>query len=207
MNERRKLPIRWLTLAEFVGLAALVLAGLGYWDSHRERTQEERDRAAAAREHQAELKAGALKLTFLLTGEPNGSGDRLRLATAHAEQVIQTQAVTFPTEIRADAEETTGNPRVEAGWLGDGLAKALKARGDRRTQGRVPIGIETVFIEDGQTKTDRAIYLLGYTLHPHVLRSDKVELEGLSLVRRGVGEDMRAAVDGVWARSAPAGKP
>ena len=29
MSERRKLPIRWLTLAELVGLLALVLAGLG----------------------------------------------------------------------------------------------------------------------------------------------------------------------------------
>ena len=43
------------------------------------------------------------------------------------------------------------------------------------------MGIVTVFIEDGQTKTDRAIYLLGYSAHPRVLRADKVELEGLSL--------------------------
>ncbi len=203
MSGPRRLPIRWLTLAEIVGLAALAIAGLGYWDARRERAQEDRERAAAAQERQAQAKAGALKLTFVLTGDPNPDGDRLRLAAAHPEQVIQTQAITFPAAIRGEAVETTGNPRIEVGWLEGGLAKALRERGDKRTQGRLPVGIVTVFIEDGQTKTDRALYLLGYSLHPRVLRSDKVELEGLSLVRRGVGEDMQAAVDGVWTRAAP----
>jgi len=59
-----------------------------------------------------------------------------------------------------------------------------------------------VFIEDGQPKTDRAIYLIGYSLHPRVLRADRVEMEGLSLVRRDVGEDIQAAVDALWARQA-----
>ena len=64
--------------------------------------------------------------------------------------------------------------------------------------------VVTVFIEDGQTKTDRSIYLLGYSLHSRVLRSAKVELEGLSLLRRGVGEDLQKAVDAAWDRMAPA---
>jgi hypothetical protein len=204
---KKRLPIRWLTLAEVVGLVAVVIAGLGYWDSHRERSFEERERAAAERERMAEARAGALKQTFLMTATPQGSGDWLRLTSVHPEQVIQTQSLIFPTEVRADSVETTGNPRIEAGWLEAGLAKAEKARGrgGKEAQGRLPIGIVTVYIEDGQTKTDRALYLLGYSLHPRVLRSDRVELEGLSLVRRGVGEDVQAAVDGLWPR--PEAKP
>jgi hypothetical protein len=204
---KKRLPIRWLTLAEVVGLVAVVIAGLGYWDSHRERSFEERDRAAAERERMAEARAGALKQTFLMTATPQGSGDWLRLTSVHPEQVIQTQSLIFPTEVRADSVETTGNPRIEAGWLAAGLAKAEKARGrgGKEAQGRLPIGIVTVYIEDGQTKTDRALYLLGYSLHPRVLRSDRIELEGLSLVRRGVGENVQAAVDGLWPR--PEAKP
>ncbi|MDB5456033.1 MAG: hypothetical protein JWP92_1618, partial [Caulobacter sp.] len=38
-TSRKRLPLRWLTLAELVGVAALVIAGLGFWDSHRERVQ------------------------------------------------------------------------------------------------------------------------------------------------------------------------
>ena len=201
---KKRLPLRWLSLAEIVGIVAVAIAALGYWDSHRERSQEASEKAAAARERQAEQKAGALKLTFLMTGAPAGSGDRIQLTAVHPEQVIQTQAVTLPREVRGDAIQTTGNPRIEAGWFEGGLEKALHAHGVTATRGRVPIGLDTVFIEDGQPKTDRAVYLLGYSLHPRVLRSAKVELEGLSLLRRGVGEDLGAAVDAAWARQVPA---
>ncbi|HEY8002714.1 MAG TPA: hypothetical protein VIE16_00720 [Phenylobacterium sp.] len=200
---KRRLPLRWLTLAEFVGIVAVAIAALGYWDSHRERAQTDRERAAAEREHQAEAKAGALKLTFLMTGSPEADGERLKLAPVHAEQVIQTQAFTFPHEVRGDTVQTTGNPRIEAGWFDGGLYKALHRREDKRLQGRLPVGVVTVFIEDGQTKTDRSLYLLGYSRHPRVLRSDRIELEGLSLVRRGLGEDVQGAVDGLWARQGP----
>ena len=200
---KRRLPLRWLSLAEFVGIVAVAIAALGYLDSHRERAQTDRERAAAEREKKAEATAGALKLSFLMTGTPESGGDRLRLATVHPEQVIQTQALSFPGDVRGDAVQTTGNPRIEAGWFEGGLDKALHARGSKARQGRLPVGVVTVFIEDGQTKTDRALYLVGYSLHPRVLRSDKVELEGLSLVRRGAGEDVQAAVDGLWARQAP----
>jgi hypothetical protein len=203
VSRKKRLPLRWLTLAEFVGILAVVIAGLGYWDTHRERAQTDRERAAENRERRAEAQAGALKLTFLMTGTPEAGGDRLRLSAVHSDQVIQTQAISFPTEIRDDTVQTTGNPRIEAGWLEGGLDKALHARGDKRHQGRVPVGVATSFIEDGQPKTDRSIYLIGYSLKPRVLRSDRVELEGLSLVRRGVGEDLQAAVDTVWARQAP----
>jgi hypothetical protein len=203
MNEpvRKRLPLRWLTLAEFVGIVAVAIAGLGYWDNHRERAQTERERAAEAQEKKAEARAGALKLAFLMTATPEADGQRLRLASVHPEQVIQTQAVSFPTAIRGDAVQTTGNPRIEAGWFDGGLAKAEHRA--RRRQGRLPVGVVTVFIEDGQPKTDRAIYLIGYSLHPRVLRADRVEMEGLSLVRRGVGEDIQAAVDALWSRQAP----
>ena len=196
----QKKRLRWLTLAEVVGLVAVVIAALGYWDSHRERTLEQRDRAAAVQERKAKARAVAPKPGFLMTASPQGSGDGLRLTAVHAEQVIQTQAITFPTEIRADAVQTTGNPRIEGGWLEAGLAKAEKARGrgGKAVQSRLPIGIVTVYIEDGQTRTDRALYVLGYSVHPRVLRADRVELEGLSLVRRGVGEDVQAAVDALW---------
>jgi hypothetical protein len=200
---KKKLPIRWLSLAELVGILALVIAGLGYWDTHHERTLTEKERAAEAREKTAEAKAGVLKLSFLMTGSPEAGGDRLHLSTVHPEQVIQTQSLTFPSEVRGDTAETTGNPRIEAGWIEDGLSKAEHARGVKKPRGRLPVGVVTVFIEDGQTKTDRAIYLVGYSAHPRMLRADKVELEGLSFIRRGVGEDLQRAVDDVWTRQNP----
>lgn len=200
----RKRRFRFLTIAEFVGIAALAVAALGYWDSHRERTLTERERAAEAQEKKAEARAGALKQTFLMTGSPEGSGDRLKLSSVHPEQVIQTQTLTFPSEIRGDPVQTTGNPRIEAGWIEGGVTKAEHARGGKGGAGRrLPVAIATTFIQDGQSKTDTALYQLGYSAHARVLRSDKVELEGLSLVRHGLGGDVQAAVDAAWTKQNP----
>jgi hypothetical protein len=89
------------------------------------------------------------------------------------------------------------------------VTKAEHARAGKGRSGRMPVAIATTFIEDGQTKSDTALYQLGYSAHPRVLRSDKVELEGLSLLRHGVGGDAQAAVDAAWTAKnpLPAGKP
>ncbi|HTK33829.1 MAG TPA: hypothetical protein VL358_00910 [Caulobacteraceae bacterium] len=188
---RKRLPLRWLTLAEVVGVLALALAALGYWDNHRARIQEDRERAAAARERQAEIGA---RPAFLMTGTLEADGEQVRLASVHPEQVIQTQTLWFPKSIRSDSIETTGNPRLEAGWIDEGLRKAA----GKAKAGRAPVGVLTVFIEDGQTKTDRALYQIGYSLHPRVLRGDRVKLEGLSLARRNVAGDLQAAAGSLW---------
>ncbi len=203
-SARKRVPLRWLTLAEIVGVLALAVAALGYWDSHRERLQQERQRAqaeqersrereAAAKERQAEQQANAVKLTFLMTGAPDASGGKVRLQAVHPEQVIQTQTLWFPILIRTASAETTGNPRIEAGWIEDGLRRAAKS-----AQGRVPVAIQTTFIEDGQSKTDRSIYYLGYSLHSRLVGGPRLELEGLSLARRGVSGDLQATTDSLW---------
>lgn len=186
---RKRLPIRWLTIGEFVGVAALVIAALGYWDTRHEHVAE-------ARREQAEQAAQALKQTFLLTGSVNDAGDQARLTSVNSDQVIQTQTVWFPKDVRGSSVETTGNPRLEAHWIDEGLRNAAGAA----KQGRVPVGVQTVYVEDGQTKTDRSLYELGYSLHPRFLRGDRVQFEGLSLARRGVTGDLQAAADAVWAK-------
>lgn len=190
----KRLPIRWLTLAEIVAVSALVITGLSFWDSHRERVREARDRMAAVSERQAEAQAEARKMTFVMTGEREDGGKRVRLTSVNEGQVIQTQTVWFPVEIRSDSVETTGSPRLEVGWIERGL---IKHTGKTRT-GRVPVGVLTVFIEDGVTKTDRSIYNLGYSVHARTLRADKVGLEGLSVARRNVAGDLQAAAGALW---------
>jgi hypothetical protein len=199
---KKRLPLRWLTLAEIVGVAALAIAGLGYWDSHRERVQQDQERAAAERDRAAaaaergrakaqEAQQEAARHALLLTGTP--AAGELRLQPARSDQVIQTQTLWFPTEVRADSVSTTGNPRIEARWIEGGLRKVVKA-GDHR----LPVAIETTFIEDGQTRTDRSVYLIGFNLHGRMLGGPRLEFEGLSLARRGVAGDLQAAANGYW---------
>lgn len=200
----KRLPLRGLTLAEIVGVAALVLAGLGYWDSHRERQQQDRERAQAEREHaKAEAEQGrtrvqqaqqeAMRHALVLTGTPAAGGSELKLQPVRGEQVIQNQTLWFPTEVRPDSVSTTGNSRIQASWIEDRLRRVAKPD-DRR----LPVAIETTFIEDGQTRTDRALYLIGFSLHGRLIGGPRVELEGLSLARRDIGAAQQGAANGNW---------
>lgn len=191
-----RLRLRWLTLAEIVGVSALLIAGLGYWDNHRESAQADRERAAAQAERQAEARAQAIKQSFLMTGRPEEDGARLRLASANPDQVIQTQTLWFPAAIRGAPAETTGNPRLQAEWFDGGLRKA------RLKHGRLPVTVRTVYVADGQTQTDTALYMVGFNLKSRLLRPARVELEGLSLVRRGVTGDPQAAAEAAWTAAA-----
>lgn len=191
----RKLPLRWLTLAELVGILALVVAALGWWDNHREKQSQDQERAAEEKAKAAEARREVLKSSFLLTGDLRDDGERIRLAPARPDQVIQTQTLVFPSQIRTDRIETTGNPRLDRGWIEDGLKRA-----GREGAVRVPVGIETTYVDGGDLKTDRSIYVVGATVKPRMLRGALVKLEGLSISRRGVAGDLRAAVDAAWGR-------
>lgn len=183
--------LRMLTLAELVGVCALVVAALGYWDSHRERVAEEKTR-------EAETAAQTLKQTFLMKGEVADKGGLLRLTPVHADQVIQTQTLAFPKDVHADKVETTGDPRLEADWIADGVRRL--ADKTKTLSGRVPVAVTTVFIEDGQTRTDQSVYEVAYSLHRRLLQADEVKLHGLSLARRGVTGDPQAAADKLWGK-------
>ena len=182
-----KLKIRFLNLAEIVGVAALAIAGLEYWDTHHERIDREKQHEEAAAEK-------AARSSFLFKGQIADKGDRVRLNSADADQVIQTVTVWFPKDVRADKVEITGDPRLEADWVADGVRKAA----GKSETGRVPVAVETVFIQDGQTRTDDAVYDLAYSLHHRLLQPDRVKLEGVALARRGVKGDLQAAADKLW---------
>jgi hypothetical protein len=190
-SQNRFPRLRMLTIAELVGICALVVAALGYWDSHRERESLEKSQ-------QAQAQTQALKQTFLMKGEVADKGGLLRLVPIHAEQVIQDQTLSFPKDVRADKVETTGDPRVEADWIADGVRRAAeKAKAE---SGRVPVVVTTDFIQDGETRTDQSVYEVAYTLHHRLLQADQVKLEGLSLARRNIKGDPQAAADKLWGK-------
>lgn len=180
-----------LTIAEIVGICALGVAALGYWDSHHERV-------AAEKAQQADAAARAMKQSFVVKGELGDKGGVLHMAPIHADQVIQTQTLWFPKDVRSDKVETTGDPRLEADWLADGVRRA--AEKSKAEAGRVPVVVVTEFVEDGETRTDQSVYQVAYSLHHRLLQADQVKLEGLSLSRRNVAGDPQAAADKLWGK-------
>lgn len=190
-TEQARTRRRWITLGEVVGILALVVSGLSYWDAHR-------DRMVTARADPASVRV----MPLLLTGTLAADGERIDLKPAAVGQVVQTQTVFFPSTVHRDGVDTTGNARIEASWFDAGLRAALKGRRIHSGRHRLAVGLETVYVASGVTVTDRAIYDLGYSLHTRLLRPDAVAIEGVSLVRRVAG-DLRAQVDTRFIRSLP----
>lgn len=189
---KRKL---WITVSEIVGVLALVVAGLSFWDAHR-------DRSVGEKRVEAQQQASSV---LILTGEADGSGDRILLQPMNREQAVQSQTLVFPSAVRADPVQIdAAQPRIEKDWIVEGLKKAedadKKAGRKPGREGRLPVGITTSYIQDGVVRTDRSVYRVGYSTSSNLIGVERVKLEGLSLVRRGASGDLKREVEALWAR-------
>src|SRR4051794_25308749 len=108
----------WLTAGEIVGVLALIVAGLNYWESRSEHIEDSRRLAAQSRAATA----------FVATGEVEEKGRVIILRPLKAGQAIQSQRYDFPDEVRPGALEITAErPRIQLDWLASGLKRALEA--------------------------------------------------------------------------------
>ncbi|HXV00108.1 MAG TPA: hypothetical protein VG166_06395 [Caulobacteraceae bacterium] len=180
----------WLTIGEAAAVIAVVIAGLSYWDSHRQHAEETR-RAA----EQSQVAAA-----LVLRSAADADGKRLTLEAVDARQVIQSQRYYFPAAILGHAMEVAAaRPQIDQGWIAGGLAKALEAahaKGDG--EARLPVAIVTDYVEAGEARQDRSLYLLGYAWRSRFLAGRQIILQGLALQRRGLALDPRAAVERAW---------
>jgi hypothetical protein len=185
----------WITVSEVVGVLALIVAGLSFWDAHR-------DRSRGAQQAAVQQQASSV---LVLTGDVDGSGDRIALKPMKSDQAVQSQTLIFPSAIRADPVQIdAAQPRIEKDWVVEGLKKAedaeKKAGRKPGREGRLPVGIITSYIQDGVMRTDRSLYRIGYSTSSNLIGVERVKLEGLSLVRRGAGSDLKREVEALWAR-------
>ena len=189
---------KWITLSEVVAVAALAVAALSFIDNHREHAREQADKTSAARHD-----------VLVLTGEPMDNGDRLALKPMRDSQAVQRQRYLFPHAVLNHAMEVSAaEPQVQAAWITDGLrrelGRAAKLRGVRPLgSGRLPVGVVTTYVEDGETRTDRALYAVGFKAVPGGLFAggSRIVLQGLELLQRGAGADLQARTDARWTQS------
>ena len=176
----------WLTLGEIVGVLALVIAALNYWDAHRQHVEEVRQTTAEKRAQAA----------FVVTGAAEDEGRRIALRSMKASQAIQSQRYYFPGAVLDHAMEVAAaEPRIELGWIEDGLRKLPSTESEKSGENTVPVAIRTTFVEDGDTRTDTSLYRLGYRWTPRLFGGPKIVLQGIELSRRGIKGDPKAAVE------------
>jgi hypothetical protein len=199
-----------LRVGESVAVLGLVLAGLNYWDGRQERA------AKAQAEAQAEQRTAvrqARAAALVLRGEADGEGERVFLAAADPDQVVQSQRYIFPRAVREQAREIgAGRPQIDRAWVEDGLKRerrALEQSGAKAPAGedQLPVAVVTAYIEEGVTRRDVSIYRLGYVVQPGLLGRSDVELQGVSLLRRLPADAKPGAVqdqlDALWTSSRP----
>ena len=189
---RRKGRLSWLTIGEAAGVLAVVIAGLSYWDAHREHAAADSQSAAEARAHAA----------FVMVGSADAKGRQIALRALQPNQAIQSQHFVFPADVLDHPVDiVAARPRIEADWIGPGLERALDrahAKGDG--EGRLPVAVITTYAEGGDTLTDRSEYAIGYAWRSRFLLGRRIALQGISLIRRGLRGDPQAAVDRLWAK-------
>jgi len=181
---------RWITLGEVLAVIAVLISGLTFWNSYKERSSAEAERAAEKQEKSEKAQTLMLKASV--------SGSSLKLAALDPDQVLQSQTIAFPAMLELSAIDTV-DPRIEARWIEAAAAKADKAKGAKRQAGdsRIPVAITTRFVSGGRAYNDSAIYDVGYRLDKDLLDTD-AELLGLSLVERAKPAQLQSRLDAIW---------
>jgi hypothetical protein len=199
--EAARVRRRWITLAEVLGVIAVLISGLTFWNSYRQRSAEEADKAAARGEADAESR------TLLLRATPDRDGRTLGLAPAAAGQTIQNQTISFPAALGVPAVDTVSEPRIEAGWFEQALLRARQAAGQEEGRGdaRLPVGIATTFFSGGAMHRDWAIYDIGYRVEGGGLfGGHKLRMRGISQVGTAAQRILQSRLDALWRSRQPA---
>lgn len=191
----RRRWIRWLTLAEILGVAALLISALTLWNNYSERRASEASRSAEDR------KASVRARILVLKAVSERDGDRLTLSAAAADQIIQGQTIAFPKALGVDPVDST-DPRIEAGWFADGLKQARHDAGEEervRGDARLPVAITTRFTVNGELAEDVTLYDIGYTTRSGgLLGGVDIKLRGLSLIGRSTAKAAPWRIDALW---------
>lgn len=191
---------RWLTLAELLAVAAVLISALTLWDNHSDRARER------VQEEQAASRASAEASTIILRGTPDRNGERIAMAPLRDDQAVQAQTISLPTALAMAPVDTAGDPRIEADWFASGFKKAVKPAGDddsARGDERLPVLISTRYLIDGNMMEDQAIYDLSLRRDGQFLGGEKIRLRGLSLVSHVKKGNGQAQLDARWRKLHP----
>lgn len=183
---------RWVTLAEVVAVAGVLIAALGLWQNWSDRRAEQADKAATAR---AETQARG---RVDLVATPRDDGRELLLSDRAHE--ISDAVVTWPTALAAGVQRPPADPVVAVAPVETPLLKLTDGGADDRS-GRVPAMIEVTFIDGDARRTARGIYDVVWRTEGRMLRGRTLRFEGLRLRERG---GTQARLDAIWKREKPA---
>lgn len=183
---------RWITLAEVVAVAGVIIAGLTLWNSWQER------RSAAADKAIERASEAQDKTRFRLRGKPDAKRHAILLEQDETHPLGDIR-VTFPTALGVAPQDSV-TQTIPADWFERALRDATDGGPDART-GRLPVLIRYTYFTEDQPTTRQAIYDIVWSTHGRAARARAVELLDLRLRETG-GNQQR--IDTLWAKDRPA---
>ncbi|MCI4590296.1 hypothetical protein MOK15_09325 [Sphingobium sp. BYY-5] len=187
---------RWISLGEGVAVLAVLISALTLYLNWSNKQDERADKAAEGR------KASARAARLVLHAD-SVKNDRILLKSADPSQVIQSQTILFPRALGVAAVDTTGDPRIEAGWFDAALKHARKKASlpdDSVGDEKLPVAITTRFVVGGDAYESVALYDIGYGISGRWITGHSLALRGLSHVESLKADSAQATVDARWAR-------
>jgi hypothetical protein len=191
---------RWITLGEVLAVLAVSISALTLYLNWADKKDERADKAA---ERAAESRKASSRAAALVLNADSVKDDRIALKTTDPDQVIQSQTILFPRALGIAPIDTTGDPRIEAGWFDSALKKArakAKLPDDSVGDERLPVVITTRFVVGGDMHENVALYDVGYGIAGRWIAGHSLALRGLSRVETVRAATAQATVDARWAR-------
>ncbi|WP_311267066.1 hypothetical protein [Sphingobium sp. WCS2017Hpa-17] len=191
---------RWITLGEVLAVLAVSISALTLYLNWADKKDERADKAA---ERAAESRKASSRAAALVLNAESVKGDRIALKPTDPDQVIQSQTILFPRALGIAPVDTTGDPRIEAGWFDSALKKArakAKLPDDSVGDERLPVVITTRFVVAGDAHENVTLYDIGYGIKGGWIAGHSLALRGLSRVEPVKAGTAQAMADARWAR-------
>lgn len=176
---------RWITLAEIVAVAGVLIGAAGLWINWSDRRADEARTTAAA---QSEARDRA---RLDVTGEVRDGRTILLKDERHD---IQSARFVFPAILGVAPQAPAGDPVIDADWLEEALLKATDGGADEKS-GRLPVLATLRYWDGDRARETTAIYDIVWSTHGRALRSRALTLDGLKLRQQG---GSAAALTRLW---------
>ncbi len=179
---------RWITLAEVVAVAGVVIAALTLYLNVSDRRADQAERAATAQ------KDAAVQARVELTGTVDGNAITLK----DPRHDITDTTILFPKALGV-GKQAPVEPEIDAAMFNRALLKLTDGGPDART-GRLPVLITTRYWDGDATRSARGLYDIVWRTHGRRFFGRALTLEGFRL--RQTGGDA-AALERAWDAAKP----
>ena len=185
-NTRR----RWITLAEVVAVAGVLIAALTLYNGWADRRADQADRAAAQAGEARE------RSRIDLTASVKDGGKTLVLSDDKHD--LRDMTVTFPKALGV-ATQSPAETAIDAGWFDAPMLKLTDGGADDRT-GRLPVLIGVTYWDGDVARTSTGIYDIVWRTHGRTIFGRSFKVEGLRLRQR---TGTAAMLEAAWTREKP----